>query len=187
MHYLYIQNLLKMKTFIKGLFYAVILVQISCTAQNRQDISSINSLLSNDEFTFSAERAIPTSVDAINILNTLPGGSTQRILNLDEGYGLTIKKEEISANLPYFGQTYSAAVAMTDRTGIRFVSKDFEIQKGKPSKKSETYIIHPKDQKYVRTLILEVFSNGKAYLSINSNDRQPISYEGNIKPVRAIK
>ena len=50
----------------------------------------------------------------------------------------------------------------------------------KDKKGNWVYTINPKDTENVRTLYLEVYKNGKAYLSIDSNDRQPISYDGYI-------
>ena len=40
------------------------------------------------------------------------------------------------------------------------------------------YTISPKDVDHVRVIYIEVYKNGNAYVSIDSNDRQPISYNG---------
>lgn len=126
-----------------------------------------------------AERAVPTNMDVINVMNSLPNSSSARILNLDYGYTLVIKKEEIVATLPYYGRMFTPSFDM-NKNSYRFTSKDFTINKTAGKKGSSIYIISLSDQPNIRKMILEVYGNGKSYLSINSNDRQPISYDGYI-------
>jgi hypothetical protein len=65
---------------------------------------------------------------------------------------------------------------------MRFTSKDFSYQQNPGKKNSWTVTINPRDQQDVRECILNIYSNGTADLSINSNNRQPIRYSGYIQP-----
>ena len=151
----------------------------SCTSQNVLPSQKVTSLLQGGEFTFMAERANPTNFDVINVLSSLPGGGSSQILNLDYGYTLTLKKNEVVAVLPYFGRMFSPSFD-NEKNSYRFTSKDFNITERMGKKGSMIYTIAPKDLQNVRAIILEVFKNGKAYLNIDGNDRQPISYDGYI-------
>lgn len=153
---------------------------VSCTAQNSISTEQVKNLVENNEFTFSATRAHPTNFDVINVMNSLPAGSSSRILDLDYGYGIVIKNGELVSTLPYFGRMYTPSMDR-DKDSYRFTSKDFSIEKSQGKKNSQIITVKPRDLNYVRRIIFEVFPNGKAYVSVDSNDRQPISYDGYLK------
>lgn len=156
-----------------------LLMMSSCATSNKIPSAKVNGLLEIGEFTFMAERANPTNFDVINVMNSLPNSSSNRILNLDYGYTLVIKKDEIVATLPYYGRLFTPSFN-NDKNSYRFTSKDFAINKTTGKKGSTVYMITVKDQPNIQKMNLEIFSNGKSYLSMSSNDRQPISYDGYI-------
>ncbi len=45
-------------------------------------------------------------------------------------------------------------------------------------KRTWTVKIQPKDVNTVEEMYIEIFKNGKAFVSMKSNDRQPITYDG---------
>lgn len=151
----------------------------SCSSQMNVNPQKINSLLQSGEFTFVAERAIPTNSDVVNILNSLPNSSASRMLDLDPGYTVEIKKSEIAVALPYFGRMYTPNFDQ-DKNSYRFTTKDFTMSESSGKKGSNIYNISTKDQQNSIKMILQVYKNGQAYLSVNSNDRQSISYDGYI-------
>lgn len=155
------------------------LIMSSCSSQNKIPSAKVNALLESGEFTFMAERANPTNFDVINVINSMPNAASARILNLDYGYTLEFKKDEIVANLPYFGRMFTSTFDR-DKNSYRFTSKDFTINKSAGKKGSTLYAITIADQPNLRKMNLEIFNNGKSYLSVSSTDRQPISYDGYI-------
>lgn len=157
----------------------LLIVMASCNSQKSAPSAKVNSLLESGEFTFMAERANPTNFDVQNVMNSLPNSSASRILNLDYGYTLQIKKDEIKVELPYFGRVFTPSPDPAN-SSFRFDSKDFAIDKMAGKKGSFIYTILPKDQRNIRKMVLEVFGNGKSYLSVDANDRNPISYDGRI-------
>ncbi len=169
------KNLLKIMIF--GVFIAVF---TGCSSQNTVANANISKLLKENEFTFMAQRANPANADVVNVLTSMPNSTSTQVLNLDHGYSLKITKDELIAVLPYFGRMYSSTYDNT-KNSYRFTSKDFNISQSSGKKGSIIYLINAKDQQNVRKMILEVFPNGKAYLSIDSTDRQPISYDGYIQ------
>ena len=151
----------------------------SCGSQNGLATEKVTSLLSSGNFTFLAQKANPMGGDVINVLNSFPNSSASRILELDYGYTLQITENKIVVTLPYFGRMYNPSFD-TSKNSYRFTSKDFKINQSPGKKGSTTYSFVLNDQQNIRKMYLEVFKNGKAYLSIDSNDRQPISYDGYI-------
>ncbi|KMQ71998.1 DUF4251 domain-containing protein [Chryseobacterium koreense] len=149
------------------------------SASSAMSAEKLAAILQSQEFTFMAKRANPVGGDVNNILNSFPNSSASRILDLDYGYTVVIKKNELNVNLPYFGRLYNPSYDST-KNGYRFVSKDYKIMETPGRKGSTLYQISTNDQQFLKKMILEVFKNGKAYLSIDSNDRQPISYDGYI-------
>lgn len=152
----------------------------ACSSKNTVANANITNLLKENEFTFMAQRANPTNSDVVNVINSLPNSASSQILNLDYGYSLKITENEIVAELPYFGRMFTSNYDNTNNS-YRFTSKDFTLTQKAGKKGSTIYFINTKDQQNVRRMILEVFPNGKAYLNIDSTDRQPISYDGYIQ------
>ncbi|KQT22139.1 hypothetical protein ASG31_02000 [Chryseobacterium sp. Leaf404] len=150
------------------------------TAQSNTQTQT-DALVNSDEFSFHAERANPTNYDVINIANSLPGAPAVRMFQLQgEGYGFGMKKNELVVVLPYFGRTFNPSYGNPDGNSYRFTSKDFTVEKMQKKKGKWIYQIKPKDVNNVSDIFIEIFKNGKALVSIKSNDRQPISYDGYI-------
>lgn len=176
-----------MKNLVKILFLAVtLLIPFSCSTQSNISPANIASLLESQEFTFMAEHANPNNLDVINVMNSLPGGSSSRMMDLDYGYSIEIRKDKLEVTLPYFGRMYTSNMD-PDKNSYRFTSKDFTINKKEGKKGSSIFTIVTKDQQNVITINMEVFQNGKAYVWIDSNDRQSISYDGHIMANTAVK
>lgn len=172
-----------MKNLLKIMVLIIPMLLFSCASKSGAPSSvsaeKLATILDSQEFTFMAKRANPMAGDVTNILNSFPNFSASRILDLDYGYTLVIKKNELNVNLPYFGRMYHPSYD-TAKNGYLFVSKDFKITETAGRKGSTVFQISTNDQQFLKKMILEVFKNGKAYLSIDSNDRQPISYDGYI-------
>lgn len=175
-----------MKNYFNLIIAALLLFVMSCSSQNYLDEKTVSTLVDNNEFTFMAKRAHPTNYDVINVMNSLPGSTSSRMLELDYGYAVVVNKDKVEVTLPYFGRTFIPSYD-NEKNSYRFTTKDFGVQKEAGKKNSIIYIIAPKDTQYVRRIIIEMFKNGSAYVSIDSSDRQPISYDGYIMKNEAKK
>lgn len=149
----------------------------ACGANNTLPKAQVEALMNAQEFTFMAERANPTNYDVVNVMNSFPGGSTSKMLDLDYGYTVQIKRNELAVELPYFGRMYTPSMDPS-KNSYRFTSKDFSLTKADGRNGSAIFTVIPRDEKTVQRMIIEVFPQGRAYMSIASNDRQPISYHG---------
>lgn len=162
------------------LIFGLALMTISCGSQTFLDPTTLSSVVQNKEFNFNATKAFPTNYDVINVMNSMPGSTGTRILNLDPGNGFNLKKDLFSVALPYFGRAFNTSPGDATNGGIRFESKEFRVKESTTKKGNTLLVITPLDQKENYVFNLEIFKNGSAFLSVNSNNRQPISYDGNI-------
>ncbi len=162
-----------------SMMLGLMFLQSCSSSQNYLDKETVTLVIEQNEFTFMAQRASPLDTSVNTIMNSIPGGFANRIMNLDYGYTIVLKKEEISVYLPYFGRSYSAPIDPR-KNGFDFESKDFNIRKETGKKGSTILNISFNDQNTIRKMIMEVFPNGKAYVSVESTDKQPISYDGYI-------
>ncbi len=151
----------------------------SCTSQTYVDEKSLDQFINSNELTFMAKRANPTNFDVINVMNSMPNNNSARMLNLDYGYSVVLKDKELTVNLPYFGRLFNPSYD-TSKNSYNFTSKDFTISKVQNKKGNWVYTISPKDQNNIKVIYLEIFKNGAAFVSIDSSDRQAISYDGYI-------
>ena len=162
------------------LMFGFILNFHSLTAQEITKTET-DALVTSDEFSFHAERANPTNYDVINIASSMPGAPAVRMFQLQgQGYGFSVKKGELEVVLPYFGRVFNPTYGNPDGNSYRFTSKDFTVEKTQKKKGKWIYRIQPKDVNNVSDIYLEIFKNGSALVSVKSNDRQPISYDGYI-------
>ena len=176
-----------MKNLINILSAAVLLILMnSCTSTANLPSAKVTELLRNGEFTFMAEQAQPSNYDVVNVMNSLPRSSASRMLDLDYGYTIVLKKSELRVELPYFGRMYNPSYD-TSNNSYRFTSKDFTVSQQTGKKQSSVYTIITKDQPNIRRIMMEVFSSGKTYVSIDSNDRAPISYDGYLMENETVK
>jgi hypothetical protein len=127
--------------------------------------TEIKNLLYSQQYIFYAQSVIPSS-------------GRQRFLTSE--YTVTISKDTIVSYLPYFGRAYSATLGTTDG-GIKFTSVDFDYTISDRKKGGWEINIHPKGGQDVQKLNFTVYNNGTAYLFVNSNNRQSISFNGYVR------
>jgi hypothetical protein len=120
-------------------------------------------LVDSKEFIFEATRVIPQQ------------GKT---INLTSGDTVEFHPELIMCDLPFFGRAYSSSYG--GDSGMKFEGKPtvFSIEKTK-----KVYVIKAeiKGELDTYSLLLSIYFEGSASLSINSNNRSSISYDGDIK------
>jgi Domain of unknown function (DUF4251) len=130
--------------------------------------SAIKKAVETRHFTFTAESATPM------------GGSMRQLYT---SYDLTIKGDTVKAYLPYFGRAYTAPYDPSEG-GIQFteVNPAYLITNRKNG--GWDISIKTKSTQGVTQLALTAFENGSASLMVTNTNRQPISFEGHIAPVK---
>lgn len=149
------------------LVLAVILA--SCgSSQKVVDNRSVKEKIESQRYKFIANYAIPTSA-----------GFQPRYLTSE--YDLKVTPDTITAYLPYFGRAYEAPLNSSEG-GIKFTSTKFEYVMNTGKKPGNWIInIRIKDQFREILLTLDVWDNGKGNLNVWDQNRQSISFQGELE------
>lgn len=140
----------------------------STKAQKKQaKLDSVKKMVTNHNYVFMAERAVPLG---------------WRTINLNYDYNVVISKDSVDSYLPYYGRAYQAPFNPTDpkETGIQFTSKNFDYNDATTKHSGWQVVIVPHDVRETRKFILNISEAGYASLSVTSQNRQSISFDGYI-------
>ncbi|MCX2450533.1 DUF4251 domain-containing protein [Pedobacter sp. PLR] len=175
-----------MRTFKKLLALLIVFSTVQVMAQTDKETTA--RLVADQHLVFDATSAIPmANADLNKVLSKMPGGTGGVIQLSGSRYQLIISKDSVEAFLPYYGRAYSTTTNPDD-AGIKFKSKKFDYKTTAKKKGGWIIDIKPKDTKDVRQLSLSVSTSGYATLNVNSNNRQPITFNGVIsEPKKAEK
>jgi hypothetical protein len=129
----------------------------------------ITALIDSKSFVFEARMALPSGMRSVN-------------LSPPTNY-MKFEPELIDSQLPFFGRGYSAIGYGGSDTGMKFSGKPeiFTIEKKENSFQIEAEVKTSNDN---FKIILSVGSTGSASLSITSNNRSSISYNGEIVGIK---
>lgn len=166
-----------MKNIISWSMFGLLVLFASCTSYSNMNSATVDELVNSQQFTFMAKRANPTNADVINVMNSMQAPGGMRMLDLDYGYSVILKDKEMEVTLPYFGRMFNPSYD-SSKSSFRFTSKEFSLSKTRNKKGNWVLTIRPTDARNIRNMYLEIFKNGGAYLSVDADDRQPISYDG---------
>lgn len=99
---------------------------------------------------------------------------------------IKFKPDFIKSEMPFFGRGYSGLAYGGSDTGLKFegVPEKFTVKKGKKGYQIDVSV---KGQQDFFNMTLSVSFEGSATLSVISNNRSPISYFGEIMPIKEEK
>ena len=142
---------------------------IGCKAgeslSKEEKATRIENSINSRSYTFTARTAIPTGMKSIN---------------LTSDYSLKVRKDSIDSYLPYFGRAYTAPMDPLEG-GIKFVSTDFEYKISEKKKGGWDVDIQTNDTNGRNRLNLSIADNGSATLTASDNNRQSITFYGEIE------
>lgn len=166
-----------MKTIRNILALAILFIAVQANAQT--DKETTIKIIDNQNFIFNASSAMPMANNDVNkVMSRMPGGSGAGVIQLSGSqYQLVVTKDSIEAFLPYYGRAYTASMNPDD-AGIKFKSKKFSYKADKKKKGGWQINMDFKDTKDRQSMTLNVSENGYATLNVNSNNRQPITFNG---------
>lgn len=125
----------------------------------------IEVLIDSKEFEFVANRANPQGTRSID-------------MTTNDNF-LRLKKDTIHSEMPFFGRAFSGVGYGSNSGGLNFkgLAEGYSLKKGK---KNYTIKASVKDNSDSYQIILNIYFAGGAYLSISSNNRSTIGYNGEI-------
>ena len=159
---------------------------LSLSAYAQTDKPTTARIVEAKNFKFVATTAMPMNVTDVNmVLSRMPGfvGSGASIDLGGNFYDLAIKPDTIKAHLPFYGRAYTATFNQ-DEAGYKFSSKDFDYTTSKRKKGGWDVKINTKDVKNNARMNLSISENGYAVLSVVSNNKQSITYNGYISEMK---
>jgi len=97
---------------------------------------------------------------------------------------LRVKNDSIHSEMPYFGRAYAGVAYGGGSGGLDFkgVAKKYSVTKGKKNYVIKTEV---RDNSDNYSIILTVYFDGGASLTISSNNRDSINYRGNLEKQKA--
>jgi len=161
-------NLYPMKTFFKQIAIMVLFFSVSCTSLKTtpESKNEITQKVQVKDYTVIA-----------NYANPMRG----KQIYLTSGYDLRIKNDSAFAYLPYFGVAYSAPYGGGEG-GIKFAEPIHEYSV-KSNRKSDGWDIHfkIKGKETDYEIYLNIFNNGSSMFTVNSFNRDAITFNGELK------
>lgn len=136
-------------------------------AQNGVELdreAGVKHLVESENFVFLAKTVIPS-------------GDQERQLSTD--FSVSVNKEKLVVDLPYYGNAHSAQFGTT-QDAITFTATKFDYTVTPRKKGGWNILITPKEYKTVKQVSLTVLPNGYTTLQINSTNLDPISFNGSI-------
>lgn len=157
--------------------FLVLLVANVCVAQEKEltkkekkaarkaeQIERTRELIDANTWQFDAQQMLPTS------------GKSRA---LTTSYNIVVNEQSLDSYLPYFGRAYRSDYGSTESPLI--FKSDISEFKVEDAKKGGWVIRFKANNKNDRLdYTLHVSENGSASLNINSTDRQPISFHGEL-------
>jgi hypothetical protein len=152
------------------------------TAENSKELEQ---LITGKTLRFEAEWAQPLVTNSLNRIGNaglLPAGSTASRINLIGNYNfLLIKGDSVEAHLPYYGERQMAAGYNSSDNGISFkgVAQNMEVsQTEKPLGYRIQFTIPDRTESF--QVKVQIYSNLRGVVNINSSHRHPIRYDGKV-------
>lgn len=155
---------------------------ISFNALAQTDKATTAKIVTAKTYTFVARSATPlNSYDINKIMSQMPGSIQGGTINLNETYyEVKVTPDSVVAFLPYYGRSFTAPINQTDG-GIKFNSKKFTCKSKKGKKHGWDVVVDTKDVNENYRLAFSIGDEGYVTLSLNSNNKQSITYQGYLK------
>lgn len=158
----------------KKIFFALLFIAalLSCSSQynipkNEKQaaiMSEVENILASGNYTVRMNTATPS------------GG---RLINLNGNYTITVRNDSAISYLPYYGRSYRAPMS-PDESGIKFNEpiKDYTLTTSRKGMFLVKMEIRNQYDSY--TVNMDISPTGNASVRINSNNKTPISFYGDL-------
>ena len=111
----------------------------------------------------------------VNSMHTMRYGS--KTVSLD--FFLELRNDTLRSYLPYLGQAHRAPMGLPEQ-GLNFETQVLQYQQNKQKEHLYEIEIKVRTQQDAYNYWVEIFDSGEANIRVRSNDRDPISFDGNM-------
>lgn len=102
-----------------------------------------------------------------------------RSIPLTSPYSLEIRNDSVISYLPYFGRAYSIPYGGGDGLNFKAPLKEYDMEMDKKENAVIKFIARNPEDKYEYRV--KVYSNGSASIDVNMQNRQSISFQGELE------
>ena len=152
---------------IVAIFLTAFLIQCSGSGEAQKASFNIDETLLKGSFTFYAEMAYPMRMRT-------------RALNPPDQ--LTVKGDTLTSSLSYFGQAQT--VMQNHPGGVTFETTEFTRSVSKNEKGEWMVIFEFQNEASAQQIIMTIYDNAQAMVTVTSLRRDRIQYRGYIRPGR---
>lgn len=123
------------------------------------------------------EQSLASGDYTIKMTSASPSGG--RLINLNDNYTIVVRNDSAISWLPYYGRSYRAPMS-PDESGIKFKEpiKDYTLSTTKKGMYQVRMEIYDKYDYY--TIHMDISPTGSASVRVNSNNKTPISFFGDL-------
>jgi hypothetical protein len=164
-----------MKT-LKNFLFLLLIVGAGMNVANAQNVKS-NKKAAKEAAIKSQVDARHYTFEATYVLPQRGGGKTLT----SSDYDLRVTKDSVIAYLPYYGRAYFDVPYGGADGGLKFTSTKFSYDVKDKKKGGWEITIKPTDAKNINSLLLNISADGYASLSVTSNNRDFITFDGFIR------
>lgn len=175
---------MKTRNVLKMILFTLVLIGCGSTKEvvTKEDLSRVNGLIANDEFTIESNWAYPQNADVVRVNRILNpnnmGGDINLVGNVNH-----FKKigDSLSIYLPYYGVRQNGGGYNASDVGIKFdgtpKKAEYSFNEKKGMHQYEFVVDHNTENLQV---YVQIFPKLSTVIRINSSHRTSISYRGKV-------
>ena len=122
------------------------------------------------------EKLVTSGKYKIDVNRALPARG--RSITLTSPYSVEIRNDSVISNLPYYGRAYSIPYGGGEGLNFKAPITDYQLDRDKKGTAKIKFSARSREDKF--DFNIDVFSNGSATIFVNMQNRQSISFIGEV-------
>ena len=122
------------------------------------------------------EKLVTSGKYKINVNRALP--ERGRSVTLTSPYSVEIRNDSVISYLPYYGRAYSIPYGGGEGLNFKAPLTDYKLEWGKKETAKIKFSARSEEDKF--DFSIDVFSNGSSSIFVNMQNRQSISFQGEL-------
>jgi hypothetical protein len=161
----------------------------SKTTGSMSDAKLLDDMVAHKTFEIIVDRAYPQASSSMNAISNSgllgPGNSIGRIDLAGDGNYLRVQGDSVAGYLPYYGERqFGGGYGSNDAIEFKGIPKKFEISRDDNSYQLQFNV---NDQSESYTIMVLMYPNLVSRITVNSNQRTTIRYDGMISELKGKK
>lgn len=124
---------------------------------------AVKELVLSEKYKIDVDRAIP---------------ARGRSVSLTSPYSIEIRNDSVISHLPYYGRAYSIPYGGGEGLNFKAPISDYKIEWDKKGTAKVRFIAQSTEDRF--SFNIDIFSNGSSSIFVNMQNRQSISFQGDL-------